>query len=371
MDCPFTIKVYDKDFNFKCYIGDPRTVVATPRYNSSGTLRIDLTSDHPRIADLSVDGARVVCEYYGEHILSGPVTAIAAQGPSSAAVIAFYVDDDFRLFEGVLGWPNPTQAITSQTSEYYKLTGPAETVVKDLITKNAITRLGMPVTCASNLARGATISVALRMDPLADKLFPAVEQAGIGVSVKQSGAGLLVDCYVPATFPRILTEESGIVQDWSWTSTRATNTRVVIGGEGEATARVFAIEVAVNREPRINDKMEVFRDARDADSSALLSERGRETLAEGAAKSGFSLTLAETDNFRYGGKGVRVGDSVTVSIGGVERTDILREATISYSYDDGLSITPVIGEIQDNPDRTIASFLKSVRKGLAELKAGT
>jgi hypothetical protein len=124
------------------------------------------------------------------------------------------------------------------------------------------------------------------------------------------------------------------------------------------------------REAAVGYPVEKFTDARDADTATLLTSRGQAALDEGVSKSGFSLTLAETDNFRYGGDGVHVGDMVTVDIGAATRTDILREATLSFTSDKGLSITPTVGEIQDSPDRQVANFLKSLRKGIAQLRAG-
>jgi hypothetical protein len=121
-------------------------------------------------------------------------------------------------------------------------------------------------------------------------------------------------------------------------------------------------------ETQYGDIIETFRDARDADTTTLLDARGRESLSEGSPKFGFALTLAETESFRYGGKGVHVGDRVTVDLGFATRTDILREATISWTAAEGINVTPLVGELQDNPDRALGSFLRSLRKGISDLK---
>jgi len=143
---------------------------------------------------------------------------------------------------------------------------------------------------------------------------------------------------------------------------------VVVGGQGDGMARVFRSLADTVAEGTYNDIIEVFRDARDAETTTLLDARGQETLDEGRAKYGFSLTLAETSTFRYGGAGVHVGDRVTVDLGFATRTDILREATISWTAENGVEVTPLVGEIQDNPDRTLGNFLRSLRKGISDLK---
>src|SRR5690606_12693345 len=138
--------------------------------------------------------------------------------------------DDWRLLRNVLGWPSPDRALDAQDQVTHRtITGAAETVVKTLVAENAITRLGLPVTCATDQARGDTITVDARFAPLADVLFPAVEQAGLGVVVYQEGAGLVVDVVAPGEHPRVLSEASGAVQSWSLAASSPGATRVVVG----------------------------------------------------------------------------------------------------------------------------------------------
>ena len=85
-------------------------------------------------------------------------------------------------------------------------------------------------------------------------------------------------------------------------------------------------------------------------------------------KSGFAIHLSETEHFQYGKDGLVVGAEVTISIGSITRTDILREVTLSYTRDEGLETTPVVGVIQDSPDRIIANFLARLKKGVTDLK---
>jgi hypothetical protein len=42
---------------------------------------------------------------------------------------------------------------------------------------------------------------------------------------------------------------------------------------------------------------------------------------------------------------------------------------MTYSRDRGVEVTPVVGDIQDNPDRVIASFLARLKKSINNLKA--
>lgn len=371
---PFRVEVYDKNFNFKGLVGNPIALVVTPRFNQTGTGVLTVETEHRLLGALLDDGARLVIYHRGNFLMSGKIHLRSAQGPMVAGLVEVHFKDDFRLLHQVLGWPVPGSPITNQAaSEYATYTGNAETILKQVVTDNMFSRLAMPVSCGANLGRGNTVpdGVTLRFHSLHERLFPALETAGIGVTFKQSGAGIVCDVFTPPTYARTLTADSGVITSWSWASDDPTATRVVAGGQGEGTARVFRSLVDTTLETAHRDVFEVFRDARDADDvdfETILLSRAQEILDENATKSGFTVSLSETEHFQYGKNGLVVGARVTIDLGFVTRTDILREVTLSFSRDDGYTATPVIGDINDNPDRTIAKFLARLKKGIADLK---
>ena len=81
------------------------------------------------------------------------------------------------------------------------------------------------------------------------------------------------------------------------------------------------------------------------------------------------MTLSESKHFRYGTDGVRVGDTVAVAIGSRVRTDVLREAAMSFTRDGGLQIVPAVGERSDDPDRQLGAFLSSIASAIRKLRA--
>jgi hypothetical protein len=370
LDNPFAVEVYDKAFVFRGHIGDPISMTVTPRWNQVSTAIIEVDMDHRLAPILHLDGTRIVIKKDGEFIMSGKVYLRSGEGPTSIATLTIQVRSDFRLLSQVIAWPVPASALSAQSSEYYVATGNAETIVKNVVTANMITRLGMDVTCAANQNRGAVVpgGITFRFHTLYERLFPAIEAAGIGIDFRQVGTTIVCDVTVPAAYPFPLTEESGVLQSWSWSSSDPTATRVIAGGAGEGVARAFASAVDSALEADHNDVIEVFRDAREGTSGTLLGQRAAESLTEGAPLSGFAVRLSESDTFRYGRNGLVVGARVTVSVAGITRTDILREATMTYSRAGGVEVTPVVGEIQDNPDRTIANFLTRIKKSVSDLK---
>jgi hypothetical protein len=369
-ESPFRITLYDKGFERQGWLGDPESLSVAVHHNAVGDAVITVGARNAKLPLLMERGSRLVIEYLDEFLLSGAVRARAGKGPAVDSSFTFSVEDDFRLFNRVTGWPVPTAGLGAQTSEYHVLSGPAETVLKAAVQANAVDRLGEPVTVAADLGRGDDITVSLRFHPLFDRLFPAVDTAGIGVTVRQSGAGLLVDCYEPDPYPRTLTEAAGTVVEWSWTAAEAEATDVIVGGQGEGTARTFAGYEDPALAEDIGERIEVFRDARDTGSGDVLAERALETFAETAGKTGLSVKLAETSVFRYGGPGgVRVGDQVSLEVGGgLVITDTLRSAALSWTRDNGLTVTPAIGEHTDNTDRIYAQALATVAAGVRDLR---
>jgi hypothetical protein len=369
--------VYNKDFEFQGYIGNPINLAVTPRFNETGTATVEMDLDHRLAPAILAEGSRLVVYKDGLFVLSGKIHQKSAEGPAVKGTLKFFVKSDFRVLHQVLGWPVPGAAISAQTAADQLVTGNAETVVKSLVTSNAVSRLGLPITVATDLGRGAVIpdGVRVRFHPLYEKLYPAVELAGLGVTFEQHDGTIVMDAFTPPVYPFTLTEESGVLQWWSWTASDATATRVVAGGGGDAESRLFAQVVNTGLESDYNDAIEVFRNGSSGDSGdsdavklAKLTSDAQETLDENVPKSGFAVRLSETGTFRYGENNLVVGALVTISVGGVTRTDYLREVTMTYSRDRGVEVTPVVGDIQDNPDRVIASFLARLKKSITDLK---
>lgn len=366
---PFVITVYDKDFVRQGWLGDPESLNVSLTHNGGGEATFTAGARNAKLNVLMERGARVRISYRGEHLISGPVRAKAGKGPLTDGTITFTVQDDFRLFHRILGWPVPGNGLASQTAMAQVLTGPAETVLKTVVGDNA-DRLGEPVTIAPDLGRGADITCSFRFHPLADKLFPAVDGAGIGATVRQDGAGLTVDCYEPASYPRVLTEAGGNVLEWSWTSAEAEATNVVVGGAGEGTARAFQEFTDEGIYGALGERIEIFKDATDATDSGIRAQRAAEAFKETAAKAGLSVKLAESSVFRYGGEhGVHVGDRVTLTVGdGLTITDTLRTVALAWTRDAGLTVTPAIGDISNNTDRVFALKLAAVAAGVRDLR---
>ena len=364
-EIPYEILVY-AGWEFRGWVGRPLDLKPVIRHNVKSTATFMIESDHLRASDLMAPGARVMIYRHGAFEMSGPVRLAAGQF-SAASTLTFTVEDDFRILHNWLAWPVPGAALTAQTVEYRAITGPAETVVKTVMAENAA-RLGFPLTVAPDLGRGAVGKYTFRFHPAYDRLFPAVDQAGIGVTVRQDGPGLLLDCYEPRDYPHTLSPEKGTIIGGTYSLAAPNVTRVVVGGQGEGAARTFRGFQDTAREADWNDVIETLQDARDSSSGDVYADRANEALAEGAPLTGLSLELSETEHFRYGGKGLNRGDRVTAVINGQAFTDVLREARLSWDKD-GDTATPVVGERSDDPDLRLAKRLRALQRDNADRKA--
>lgn len=366
----FEILLFDKDRVPLGPVAGYMSLSGTARFNDLSAATIEVHPSHKRAAQLQAPGSRVQILFRGRTLMTGKTVLAEGEGPGAGAYLSFEVQDDWRLFKNFLGWPVPGNAISAQTSEYDIRTGNAESVVKALVTANVSARSWYPVTVATDAGRGSSITVMLRFDYLADKLFPAVDLAGIGITAQMDPAtgNVVVDAFVPADRTATpLTAASRVIQKYKFGQQAPEVTRGVLGGQGEGTARAFRTFVDSSRESAWGDTIEAFRDARDTSDAAVWTKREAETLAEGAPKYWVEVTLAEAGKFRIGGPGgYWLGDKVVADVGIIAPvTDVLRAVNFDVTTD-GAKIGATIGTKNDAESATMKA-IATLTRGLREL----
>lgn len=359
---PFQIRVYDKTKHLVGYIGNPTSVKANPRHNEMSTAEIVIDGSHDLAADL-VPGARVVMDFRGEYLMSGAIASVTGEGNVKSSQLTLNIEDDFRVLSRVLAWINPTLPLSDQagtTSDTYRsIQGPAETVVKQVVRENALVRLSGLVQVAPDLARGSQVILQWRMQPILDQLFPMVDQAGVGIQVRQVDAQLVLDVYTPRTFPITLTDTGGIVETWQFGMNGPTATRAVTGDSGQDADRLFYQQINADLEAEYGDIYEVFKDPQNGDTVAGILADLASYIEDGKPQNTLTMTLSETETFGYGGDGVRVGDLVKVSLStGFTTTDVLQEAELDWTRSDGLRVSMTVG---DKPVDAFAVLGKAIR----------
>lgn len=372
LDSIFRLDLYDKNRNWIAPVGAYESIEGTKRFDHISDFDFTVKATHPRLPEMLTPGTRVRCRLRGEDFISGPIRSHRGEGPGVSGKWTFGVEDNFRVLRHFLIYQVPGGDMAAQAGAYnYTKTGTAEAVLKDLVTQNMVPRSYEPIIVATNLNRGNTVTAQARMAKIYNEMFPLLEANGLGVKVDMTPAGLVVDVYEPGTFMTTLSESSRIIRKWKYMLDAPEVTHVVVGGQGEGTARTFISQTDPSREALWGDRIEEFRDARDAQLLDTYYERAEETLFEGQGGAGIEVVLAETKNFRFGGEsGLKVGQLVTAKVAGgaVQVTDILREVDFSFDSQEGLRFSGKIGQITE-PNALMARTIAALGGSLAKLKA--
>lgn len=432
MDSPFDqFEVYSKDYRRQQEIDVFTSCTLQPRFNGLGTGEFAVPLDAPVLQFLQRPGARIVSRYRGEHLMSGAILDPAGEWRPDGSV-RFQIEDDWRVLVNSLAWPRPRGNLRPSSSTDlgqawqvsaagapFTVTGQrgyfqwpaeissAEGAIKHLISENLVARLGRPIVVAANRDRGGNVRVLglltdaanVRFDQVDEALAPLLEASGLHLRVWQEPDEefLRLDVFEPKTWPQQLTLASGILTEGEWKTTRATATRVVIGGPGEDAARVFYEQRDAALERENNDVIEVFKDATNAplewpdtipeplrnakyahlrnDLSAEARRALLAALAAAAAKAlqeasetvGLNVKLAETSSFHFHGiDGIHIGDQVDVArLNEDESAEPFRDRLTSVALsvgDAGLQITPQLGGIVDDEDDELWDYLTGLER---------
>lgn len=385
---PIRITVFDKNYNRKGYVTSPNSVNVLTSWNTAGLATFTIPASHARVNDLATPGSRCTFDYRlpggtWKRVLSGLVRRMSGESADEGPTRTFEVLDDLHVLTKMLAFQVPENFANDQSDSAHDVrTGPLETIIKGVVAANNTPTKGdlstparqVPhLTIQADSGAGPVKTVKFRMNIIADKVLGLATSNGLGVRIVQVEGSRELQTWTPATYPRVLTEESGIVRSAEFSIEAPEVTSIVVGGQKEGVLRsFFDSHITGFHDPAAESAWgEVyteFIDARDIDGSDpagptnLSRERAQERLAEGAAKTSLKVELIETGAFRYG-VAFDLGDKVSVQpAGAAVITDRVREVEIDWSADGGLLVTPRVGEWTD--DIATASLWKAVRTAL-------
>jgi hypothetical protein len=310
------------------------------------------------------------------HVISGRIEEVAGGGSRWAPWRRFEVVDDFTvLTDEVQLWPNPTGTISQQgaAGAYYVQSGPAETVLKNMLAPN-VARQGTNLTIPASAGLGMTLRKRARFHTIPD-VMPNLTKYGIGVRVRQVGSGRTLEVFTPHSVAQTLTQESGVVVDGEYDTSAPTVTRVVIGAGGEGTARVLRQKIDAARESAHGVVLPAFIDARGVQQDGTaqefeneLTELMDEALDEGAPKASLKAVLAETGWFRLG-VAYFLGSEVKVRLAqGPVIEDHIRSIDYSWTPGGGVSITPKVGDWSDVTDTRLIKYVRALSRAVGTLE---
>lgn len=352
------------------------------KWNGLSTLELVVSGDHSRLDGLTRPGARLVVDYGGGQIFSGPVRRVHGVGPWRSSRVTITCEDDIRLLWRMLLWPVPHRSSIigmewRANRDYAHYSGAAESVAKKALRDNTW-RFPPDIFMVDDKSRGRYIKdFQARFHVFADKLLPVLSWARMTVTVKQfenvkqDQRGLLFDCVPAVTREHVLTAESGSIVSWEYVRDAPKATAVVVGGRGEGKDRLFCEDFDALAEDEWFDRVEVFKDARNTDSEHVhLIDEAERVLSESGATSGFKIELAESDVLRFGPGNLMPGDLIYVDVGSGPIAEIVRQIDVEcVSPGDGWTkVTPIAGDYEDNPSALLARRVADLAAGVRDLQ---
>lgn len=287
------------------------------------------------------------------------------QAPGEPVKLVVGGSDALALVGDMVAYPKPTLAIDQQDVAYYRTTGPAETVLTNLIAVNA-TRRGDGIVLAPSLGRGASVTLNERFSNVLATVAAKCSITGLGIRVGLGGATpdlaatrAVMTCWFYAVrdmSQRVrLSNKVGTLASWSQADQSPTGTRAIVGGGGVGTQRVFRVSTSAAAETEWNRKRELFVDARDTTVTTELDERGATELADVAAQSSFELVASDARGTRFGTH-YFVGDNILVELTDtLSTTSVLSIAVLKCDGGSGATVELKPG----NPDAANPLFAQA------------
>jgi len=232
------------------------------------------------------------------------------------------------------------------TNEHDVLTGPATSVLLDLIDRNGgpsalAERQIDGLTLASDPAAGPTITARARYQPLLSYLVELATLAGVGFEVRQRARTLTAAAFVLRDLSAnvAFSLEFGNLAAYEYSVAAATGSFIYGAGQGEGTARSIVVAERSGR------RIESFHDRRDLASSTELAAATTVALSEGAGRTSLTMEPVDTDSCSYGVH-YRLGDLVAVVVDGVRTVEPVR--VVDTAIENGVMTRTITVGPEDN-----------------------
>lgn len=339
-----TVQVFLRDESLRrtAELQDYVTLTVVLRFNAPSSWVLVTRTAEP------LDVAGIVVVRNGVTLLSGPLTGQEQASQGGQVTRTLSGQDDTVWLRRTLALPVPTGPPYT-AAEYDDRTGPAETVLRGYVDSNlgpsAQAGRRLPyLTLPADLGRGGQVRGRARFHVLLELLQELALAGGdLRFRIVQTGPGQLafeVTEPVDRSGTALFSPELGNLAGYAYSRTDAAADYVIVGGQGEGTARAFVEGGAPT--PSMRRRSETFRDRRDSADPAVLAQARDEALAELTAKTELSITPVDTAAVAYG-LDYQLGDRVTVEVDGVRIVDVVREVTLTVNAERGEQVVPVVG----------------------------
>ena len=374
-------------------VGDPiahwTSVDAVHRFNHPGSGQFTAPASRPLLDFLNdtmpggdwlldqIDpGHRIVMLRDGEIWSAGPIETwnyTEDDDANAGGVVTVTWAEDSAWLGARVTYPDPTASAEAQTATArWTSTANAEDIMRSLVNLNAgsgalAARQVPGLTLGADAGVGTTVTWGTRFQPLADDLRAiAVAGGGLGFRTRQSGSQILFEVYQPADMTGDIRFSRGLgnLRSASLTVTAPQTTAALVAGQGEGTDRTIWERTTASSWGRF----EQFIDQRNTDNTTELQQAGDEALTEGGEAVRLETVTVDTEDVQYG-RDYQLGDQVSIEVWpGREVADIVREAHLTATPEDGVQVAVTVGTGEDVTEPAWVRRLRNLDRRLTTLE---
>ncbi|WP_326827432.1 siphovirus ReqiPepy6 Gp37-like family protein [Streptomyces sp. NBC_01751] len=380
------------------------------RYCQQGTWQMLVAAGTPQ-ADLLQKGGGVAIFQDGVDlpIMTGQIESFQHYWTSaqhtSLGSLYFGGKCDNKLAYNRLAFPDPTKDATQQwqaTDNGRAVSGLSGHLVWDELNKAMGTaavpsRRAAGVVIGNDVTIGNTVADNLQWDVIGSKLESWIDTKTTGYRFlyDPNTKKINLNLFTPRDRSKEVrfSKELGNLREFTWSLTAPTVTRVIVACQGTGKGRYLYQQIDSASEAEWGLSIEQFLDRRDlplkadpttglpikADLSVTdaqfttakqaVLDAATEALNTGAKNGNFQIYPVDTEQVKFG-RDYFVGDVVTISIDGVEYTDIVREVSITVDQGgDTETVTPTIGEQGSGNPLNLYKTVFDMREKLRKLEA--
>lgn len=372
---------------------------AIVRYCDVGTWSMDVDASLPE-AKLLVEGGGIIvwAEGLDDPLFSGPLKTISRKWDNSnpGELITFTgMTDELWLNERVI-YPLPTALIGAQTIDRQTGAMKAAVAMGYLVRRNlgpdALADRIHPYVTVDNLDEGPVINLSARFDVLGEYLQKIALSTGYGYQMIHNEANVRFRIFQPANRSStvVFSPELGNLAEYGYKLSAPDAMKIIVASQGEGKDRYLKMYTAPDADLDWSSfAPERFVDRRDipikrsatglpvdpttnaAVTAAVLLEldqAGAEAVLEASGTASLSVTPIDTETIRFG-RDYQLGDIVSVSIGGVSLTDVLREVRLIDSIGEGARVHPVVGTADASETPYLYKKIKQLETAIKRLEA--
>lgn len=266
-------------------------------FNNVSSWKLEISALHPLAKEVSKPGAGIVVSTDQGTIISGLTQQAEfktnTEDPTGILTISG-VDDNIFLYDQY-AYPDPANNAENQTKVKDTRSGNAETVMKAFVRNNigpdAISsRKISNLLIETNLNRGPLLTKSARWKRLGVVLYQVAKVAELGFKIVQENDNLIFKVYEPTdlTNDLVWSVNNNTVDETVFEYNAPTVTHAIVAGEGKGVDRKMYVDTnaaSLAAKDAWGRRIEVFVDAKEADTTEELKQAGDETLAQGVLTS--------------------------------------------------------------------------------------